>query len=81
MSAKVVSDFKDLTTNNNLLNEEDRPKKQNNLYQTNKTELQKNIEKFNRAKEHIKQQFIVADTSNDKTAIYTAITQFKKTNE
>lgn len=81
MSAKIVNDFYNFSNNNDLLDTENRQKKSDNLYPTNKSDLQKNIEKFNRAKEHIKQTIIASDNSNDKTALYTAITQFKKTNE
>ena len=42
---------------------------------------QKIAQDFNKAKEAIKQKIIESDNSNDKTALYTAITQFKKTNE
>lgn len=42
---------------------------------------QKIAQDFNRAKEKIRQQLIASDNSDDKTALYTAITQFKKTNE
>ena len=40
-----------------------------------------NKQDFNKAKEKIIQQLISSDNSDDKTALYTAITQFKKTNE
>ena len=36
---------------------------------------------FNKAKEKIRQELIAFDNSNDKAAVYTAMTQFKKTNE
>ncbi len=42
---------------------------------------QKIAQDFNKAKETIRQKLIESDKSNDKTALYTAITQFKKTNE
>ena len=48
----------------------------------------KNAQKINdyiatldKAKDKIRQKLIESDASNDKAAIYTAITQFKKTNE
>lgn len=42
---------------------------------------QKIKQDFNKAKEKIRQQLIASDNSDDKTALYTAITQFKKINE
>ncbi len=42
---------------------------------------QKIAQDFNKAKEKIRQKLIGSDVSNDKNALYTAITQFKKTNE
>ena len=39
------------------------------------------IATLNKAKNKIRQELIASDNSNDKTAIYTAITQFRKTNE
>ena len=42
---------------------------------------QKITQDFNRAKEKIRQKLIASDKSFDKAAVYTAITQFKKTNE
>ena len=49
------------------------------------SDVNKNAQKikqdFNKAKEKIRQQLINSDNSGDKSAIYTAITQFKKTNE
>ena len=42
---------------------------------------QKITQDFNKAKEKIRQQFIASDKSDDKATLYTAITQFKKTNE
>ena len=39
------------------------------------------IATLNKAKDKIRQNLIASDKSNDKAAIYTAITQFKKTNE
>ena len=49
------------------------------------SDVNKNAQKikqdFNKAKEKIRQQLIASDNSDDKTALYTAITQFKKTNE
>ena len=44
-------------------------------------DIEKRKEDFNKAKEKIRQTLIVSDKSNDKTALYTAMTQFKKTNE
>ena len=43
--------------------------------------VKKREDAFNKAKEKIKQKLIESDNSSDKTAFYTAITQFKKTNE
>jgi len=42
---------------------------------------QKITQDFNKAKEKIRQQLIYLDKSDDKATLYTAITQFKKTNE
>lgn len=42
---------------------------------------QKIKQDFNKAKEKIRQQLIASDNTNDKSAIYAAITQFKKINE
>ena len=81
MSSNVVIDFHDLKHNKNLLDSLKRQKKSDTHYSTDQLSLHKNIEKFNKAKEEIKQRLIAADNSNDKTALYTAITQFKKTNE
>ena len=39
------------------------------------------IKSLDRAKGRIRQELIVSDKSTDKTAFYTAVTQFKKTNE
>ena len=39
------------------------------------------IETLNKAKNKIRQELIALDKSNDKAAVYTAITQFKKINE
>ena len=79
MSDNVVKYFSKDTRNNNLLGKENLLKK-NKRYST-ESELEKNIEKFNRAKENLKQKIITSDNSNDKTAIYSAMVQFKKTNE
>lgn len=79
MSDNVVKYFSKDTHNNNLLGERNLLKK--NKHYSTESELEKNIEKFNRAKENLKQKLITSNNSNDKTAVYTAITQFKKTNE
>ena len=79
MSNSVVIDFYDLKHNKDLLNSFIRQNKSQKHYSTQ--DLQKNIEKFNKAKEKIKQNLIASDTSKDKTTLYTALTQFKKTNE
>lgn len=42
---------------------------------------QKITQNFNKAKEKIRQQIIASDKSDDKITLYTAMTQFKKTNE
>ena len=42
---------------------------------------QKITQDFNKAKEKIRQQLIASDKSADKTVFYTAMTQFKKTND
>lgn len=42
---------------------------------------QKFAQDFDKAKEKIRQQLIASDKSDDKTVFYTAMTQFKKTNE
>ncbi len=39
------------------------------------------INALNKAKLKIRQNLIVSDNSNNKETVYTAITQFKKTNE
>ncbi len=44
-------------------------------------ELQQSVQALNKAKEKIKQQMISADNSSDNSVVYTAITNFKKTNE
>ena len=81
MSDNVVIDLKDFKHNNDLLKGLKRKKKSKEHYSTQESNLFKNIEKFNQAKEKIKQKIIYSDNSNDKTTVYTAITQFKKTNE
>lgn len=79
MSDNVVKYFSKDTHNNNLLAKENLLKK--NKHYSTESELEKNIEKFNRAKENLKQKIITSDNSNDKTAIYSAMVQFKKINE
>lgn len=79
MSDNVVKYFSKDTHNNNLLGQENLLKK--NKHYSTESELEKNIEKFNRAKENLKQKIITSDNSNDKTAIYSAMVQFKKINE
>lgn len=79
MSDNVVKYFSKDTHNNNLLGKENLLKK--NKHYSTESELEKNIEKFNRAKENLKQKIITSDNSNDKTAIYSAMVQFKKINE
>ena len=81
MSNNVVIDFYELKHNKNLLNTLIRQNNSQKYYSTKQSDLQKNIEKFNKAKEKIRQELIASDTSKDKNAIYTALTQFKKTNE
>lgn len=54
---------------------------QGQIAQNNELKKHWNINKIDKAKEKIRQKLIVADKSNDKIATYTAITQFKKTNE
>ena len=44
-------------------------------------ELQQSVQALNEAKEKIKQQMISSDNSSDNSVVYTAITNFKKTNE
>ena len=44
-------------------------------------DIKKNEDALNDAIEKVKQKIIKSDKSNDKTALYTAITQFKKINE
>lgn len=44
-------------------------------------ELQQSVQALNKAKEKIKQQMISADNSSDNSVVYTAITNFKETNE
>ena len=39
------------------------------------------IATLNKAKNKIRQELIASDNSSDKATIYTAMTQFKKTNE
>ena len=43
--------------------------------------IYKYISALNKAKLKIRQNLIVSDNSNNKETVYTAITQFKKTNE
>ena len=81
MSDNVVIDFYELKHNKDLLNSFIRQNKSQKHYSTQSPDLQKNIEEFNKAKEKIKQQLIASDKSTDKTALYTALTQFKKINE
>ena len=47
----------------------------------NAQKINEYIDSLDKAKEAIRQKLIASDKSNDKTALYTAITQFKKTNE
>ena len=54
---------------------------QGKIAQNNELKKYLNIKKIDNAKEKIKQKLILSDTSNDKIATFTAITQFKKTNE
>jgi len=51
------------------------------IAQNNELKKHWNINKIDKAKEKIRQQLISSDNSNDKIATFTAITQFKKTNE
>ena len=44
-------------------------------------DIKKSVLAFDEAKEKIKQTIISSDTSKDNSVLYTAITQFKKTNE
>jgi hypothetical protein len=44
-------------------------------------DIKKSEEALNKAKEKIKQKLIASNNPNDKAAVFTAITQFKKTNE
>jgi len=47
----------------------------------NAQKINEYIATLNRAKGKIRQMLIESDSSDDKSAIYTAVTQFKKTNE
>ena len=78
MSDNVVKNFYENTHNNILLYEKNLRKK--SQHYSNESII-KNIEKFNQAKEQIKQKIIASDKSQDNSVLYTAITQFKKTNE
>ena len=78
MSDNVVKDFYKNTHNNVLLDKENLPKK--SQHYSNES-IAENIKKFNQAKEKIKQEIIASDKSADNSILYTAITQFKKTNE
>lgn len=78
MSDNVVKNFYENTHNKILLYEKNLHKK--SQHYSNESII-KNIEKFNQAKEQIKQKIIASDKSQDNSVLYTAITQFKKTNE
>ena len=78
MSDNVVKNFDENTHNKILLYEKNLHKK---LQHYSNESIIKNIEKFNQAKEQIKQKIIASDKSQDNSVLYTAITQFKKTNE
>jgi hypothetical protein len=89
MSGKVVDNLNDFH-NNILLQEFYRLEKElsNQPYSTVSpsklarfNELKKYVQAFENAKEKIKQRMISADKSPDNSVIFTAITNFKKTNE
>ena len=44
-------------------------------------DIKKSEDALDKAKEKIRQKLIASDNVDDKTGLYTAITQFKKTNE
>ena len=81
MSNNVVIDFYELKHNKDLLDNLIRQNNSQKHYSTQEHDLLKNIANFNKAKEKIRQKLIVSDESKDKNAIYTAYTQFRKTNE
>ena len=47
----------------------------------NAQKINEYIDSLDKVKEVIRQKLIASDKSNDKTTLYTAMTQFKKTNE
>ena len=50
-------------------------------HEKNAQKIDDYIAELDKAKAKIRQNLIASDKSNDKTALYTAITQFRKTNE
>ncbi len=50
-------------------------------YGKNAQKINDYIAKLDKAKTKIRQELITSDTSDDKIATFTAMTQFKKTNE
>ena len=46
-----------------------------------KDDFEKSVQKFDKAKERMKQQMIISDNSKDNSVLYTAMTQFKKNHE
>ena len=50
-------------------------------HEENARKINSYIATLDKAKNKIKQKIIASDNSNEKIATYTAITQFKKTNE
>ena len=47
----------------------------------NTQKIHKYVDALNKAKSKIQQNLIILNNSNNKETLYTAITQFKKTNE
>jgi hypothetical protein len=52
-----------------------------NLEQYGNLHIKKEVQKFDKAKERMKQQMIISDNSKDNSVLYTAMTQFKKNHE
>ncbi|MBR3511028.1 MAG: hypothetical protein IKN73_03120 [Alphaproteobacteria bacterium] len=80
MSNNVVIDFYEIKHNKNLLNDLIRQKKLQKHYSTQTTK-QNIVKDFNQAKEQIKQKIISLDKTEDNSLTYTAMANFKKTNE
>ena len=78
MSDNVVKNFDENTHNKILLYEKNLRKK--SQHYSNESII-KNIEKFNQAKEQIKQKIIASNKSNDKSITFAAMAQFKEKDE